>query len=459
MTHSLSSVSFRDPAGFVFNRDGRIWRQVNQVYRPHYDLLKTSGLYTELVEKRLLVGHEELDAEPFAPALAYKVLEPELIEFISYPYEWCFSQYQDAALTALEIERRALARGMTLKDCSAYNLQFQSGRPIFIDTLSFETYREGEPWTGYRQFCEHFLAPLALMSLADHRLGQLCRTNIDGVPLDLAARLLPWSSRLRWGLALHLHLHSSLQRSHSGPANPQRVGKISLHARLGLIDSLEAAVRGLRWRPRGGGWATYYQENTYSPEEMQLKARLVAEFLERTESKKVWDLGANTGYFSMIACRRGLTTVSFDLDAACVERNYLEAKHRNETKILPLLLDLFNPSPPSGWLNRERASIFDRGKPDLVLALALIHHLAFTGNQPLENLAEFFAGLSRWLVIEFVPETDSQVQLLRANRRGIHHPYDRNQFESSFTKHFAVVVAEPVSESGRILYLLRRRDG
>ena len=160
----------------------------------------------------------------------------------------------------------------------------------------------------------------------------------------------------------------------------------------------------------------------------------------------------------MIACRRGLSTVTFDLDAACVERNYLEGRQRNETKVLPLLLDLFNPSPPSGWLNRERASIFDRGKPDLVLALALIHHLAFSGNQPLENLAEFFVGLAPWLVIEFIPETDSQVQLLRASRREIHHRYDRGHFESCFAKHFTVIIAEPVSESGRILYLMRRRD-
>jgi len=458
MTHALSAVSFRDPAGFVYRQDGEIRRQVNQVYRQHYDRLMTSGLYTELVEERLLIAHQELDTEPFDQALAYKVLRPELIEFISYPYEWCFSQLQDAALTALEVERRALARGMTLKDCSAYNIEFQAGRPIFIDTLSFETYREGEPWTGYRQFCEHFLAPLALMSLLDHRLGQLCRTNIDGVPLDLAARLLPWRSRLRWGLALHVHLHSTFQRAHSGPTESKSGGRVSLLARLGLIDSLQATVRGLRWRPPGRGWATYYQDNTYSSDEIELKGRLVAEFLERTESKKVWDLGANTGRFSMIASGRGLSTVAFDLDAACVERNYIEAKKRNEAKLLPLLLDLFNPSPPSGWLNRERASIFDRGKPDLVLALALIHHLAFTGNQPLENLAEFFAGLSPWLVIEFVPETDSQVQLLRANRRGIHHPYTRGHFESSFTKYFTVIIAEPVSESGRILYLLRRRD-
>ena len=174
------------------------------------------------------------------PTFAYKVIKPELIEFISYPYEWCFSQYPGRRAIPAGSNGVLWHAGMTLKDCK--RLQFAilpSGRPIFIDSLSFETYREGEPWTGYRQFCEHFLAPLALISLVDHRLGQLCRTNIDGVPLDLAARLLPWRSRLRWGLALHLHLHSSLQRSHSGPADSQRVGRISLHARLGLIDSLE----------------------------------------------------------------------------------------------------------------------------------------------------------------------------------------------------------------------------
>ena len=187
MSHSLSAVSFRDPAGFVYCDQGDLRRQVNQAYREHYDELMASGLYQELVEERLLIKHEEIEAEGLEPSLAYKVIRPEKIEFVSYPYEWSFSQFQDAALVALEVQRRALLRGMTLKDCSVYNIQFHQGRPIFIDTLSFEIYREGEPWIGYRQFCEHFLAPLALQSLTDYRLAQLCRTNIDGVPLDLAA--------------------------------------------------------------------------------------------------------------------------------------------------------------------------------------------------------------------------------------------------------------------------------
>jgi len=457
MSHSHSAVSFRDPAGFVYYQEGDLRRQVNQVYREHYQVLMDSGLYRELSDDRILIEHKELDAEPLEPSLAYKVIRPERVEFVSYPYEWSFSQLQDAALVALEVQRRALVRGMTLKDCSVYNLQFHRGRPIFIDTLSFEVYREGEPWTGYRQFCEHFLAPLALESLTDHRLGQLCRTNLDGVPLDLASRLLPWTSRLRFGLGIHLHLHSALQRSHSSQAGPSGGRGINRRALLGLVDSLEATIRTLRWKLHRHGWASYYDDNSYAPEEFQCKARLVAEFLRRTSSRTAWDLGANTGYFSLLASDLGLSTIAFDLDPACVEQIYLAVKDRQQTRLLPLVLDLFNPSPASGWLNSERASILERGKPDLVLALALLHHLAFTGNQPLGNLATFFERLATWLVIEFVPESDPQAQLLLARRRGVHHHYNRERFEECFGKHFSIIISEPISQSGRVLYLMRRR--
>ena len=372
MGHSLSPVSFRDPAGFVYCTQGDLRRQINQVYREHYQQLVGSGLYRELVAERLLIEHEEIEAEALEPAVAYKVIRPTRLNFISYPYEWSFSQLKDAALVALEVQRRAISRGMTLKDCSVYNIQFHQGRPIFIDTLSFEIHREGEPWTGYRQFCEHFLAPLALQSLTDNRLVQLCRTNIDGIPLDLAARLLPWKSKLRFGLGVHIHVHSALQRAKAAEAGPAVSRNVNRRALLGLVDSLESTVRGLHWKPRAKGWANYYDDNTYKPDEFQHKARLVAEFLERTRSRTMWDLGANTGYFSHLAAEMGLSTIAFDYDPACVERMYLEVKKRKETRLLPLVLDLFNPSPPSGWLNQERSSIFNRGNPDLVLALALV---------------------------------------------------------------------------------------
>ncbi len=452
----FATVSFRDPAGFVYSHEGELRRQVNQVYREHYDQLFSSGLYHELVEAGLLIRHEELPCEAADRELAYKVLRPERIEFISYPFEWCFSALKDAALTSLEIQRRALLQGMTLKDCSGFNIQFHKGRPLLIDTLSFEIDR-GEAWAGYRQFCEHFLGPLALMSLVDHRLSGLGRASVAGVPIDLAARLLPWQSRLRWGLGIHLHLHSLLQKKHGSQATAKGTGRLKAQAQLGLVDSLQSTIRGLRWKPPRGQWAAYYDEHSYTPVEFQHKSRLVSDFLKQSAAGTVWDLGANTGYFSSLACDLGLNVVAFESDPACVERNYVEAKSKGETRLLPLVQDLFNPTPPFGWRNNERASIFERGRPDVVLALALVHHLALAGNLPLENLAAFFGRLASSLVIEFVPEDDPQAQSLRDQRRGIHHPYNRLHFEACMGVHFTILNAEPVSASGRTLYFMRHR--
>jgi hypothetical protein len=279
--------------------------------------------------------------------------------------------------------------------------------------------------------------------------GRVARSRDEGCPKSRFDRV---------GGGPLVHIHSALQPAKAGEAGPPARPNVNRRALLGLVDSLESTVRGLRWKPRVKGWANYYDDNTYTPDEFQHKARLVAEFLERTRYRTMWALGANTGYFSHLAAEMGLSTIAFDYDPACVERTYLEVKKRQETKLLPLVLDLFNPSPPSGWLNQERSSFFNRGNPDLVLALALVHHLAFTGNQPLENLADFLDRLAPWLVIEFVPETDPQSQLLLARRRGIHHPYDRARFEACFGKHFDLIISEPVSQRGRTLYLMRRRD-
>ena len=456
--HLLSAGSFRDPGGFVYEDQGCILRQVNLLAREHYDQLMSSGLYRELTERRLLIAHDEVDALPRVSATAYRVIRPEPVSLISYPFEWSFSQYQDAALLTLAVERHALRRGMSLKDCSAYNVQFHEGRPIFIDTLSLEQYHEGRPWVAYRQFCQHFLAPLALMSLTDIRLGQLCRTNLDGIPLDLATRLLPWRSRVRFGLSLHLHLHGLVQHPDAPMRESGSPGRFSQSAMLGLIASLESTVKRLSWKPSRSTWVSYSKESTYSPDQTDRKSRFITEFLELVRPASVWDLGANTGNFSRLSSARGIPTVAFDFDPACVEVNYLEIKKRHETKLLPLLVDLLNPSPACGWANRERTSIFQRGRPEMVLALALIHHLAITGNLPLENIAEFFSDLAPWLVIEFVAPGDSQAQRLIAQRRGVHHPYDQTRFETCFDRFFSIQEIRPILPGGRILYLMRRRD-
>jgi hypothetical protein len=452
---SLSSVSFRDPAGFVYSHQGELRRQVSQVYREHYDRLLSSGLYDELIQAGLLVPHEEISTSAAAePDRAYRVLRPERVEFISYPGEWSFSAFQDAALVALEVQRRALERGMTLKDCSAFNFPFHNGRPVLIDTLSFEIDRD-EPWSGYRQFCEHFLAPLALMALLDGRLGQICRSSVDGVPIDLAARLLPWRSMLRFGLAVHLHLHSAFQRGQSGATTVSRTARVTKAAKLGLVDSLRSTVSGLRWKHRRGEWESYYDEHSYTPAEFDQKAATVKAWIQQTGTGTVWDLGANTGYFSFLACELSRRVVAFESDAACVDRIYVQARDKGETRLLALVQDLANPTPSFGWENCERASIFERGRPDLVLALALVHHLVLAGNQPLENVAAFFSRLTPSLVIEFVPEDDPQAISLSQRTRGIHHPYDRAHFERCMGQYFDVLSSVRVTGGGRMLYLMR----
>ncbi len=366
---NLHPASFRDPSGFIFWRNGTLFRQVNRPYQKDYDHLMQSGLYSSLVQDGLMIAHEEVQEATGLSGEAYRVIKPEPVGFISYPYEWCFSQLKDAALLTLRIQRHALEHGMILKDASAYNIQFFGYQPVLIDTLSFEEYREGEPWVAYRQFCQHFLAPLALMAYTDVRLSQLLRVYLDGIPLDLASRLLPWKTRLNVGLATHIHLHASAQKHYAGEkVSTAARGKMGKMALLGLIDSLEAAVKSLSWKPHGTEWADYYQVTNYSDQAFEDKKKWVAEFVSRVRPSVVWDLGANTGIFSRIASGQEARTIAFDIDPAAVELNYRECVRAKETNLLPLVLDLTNPSPGLGWANVERQALVDRGEANMVLA-------------------------------------------------------------------------------------------
>ena len=449
--------SFRDPDGFLFYRDGRLYRQVNDRYREDYDSLIGSGLYASLTGSGSLVPHEEAGISLALSDEAYRVIRPDPIPFISYPYEWCFGELKTAALLTLEIERRALEAWMTLKDASAYNVQFIGCSPIFIDTLSFERYEEGRPWTAYRQFCQHFLAPLALMSGADVRLGQLMRIYMDGVPLDLASSLLPGRTKLSLGLQTHIHIHARYQRRFAGDRGSPKKGRMGRTAMLGLVDSLEGTVRKLSYRPEGTEWSDYYNDTNYTGEGMERKEELVREFLGTIHPQSVWDLGANTGRFSRIAAERAGFVVAFDVDPAAVENHFRDKDSAATGNILPLLLDLENPSPGIGWAGEERSSLERRGPADAALALALLHHLAISNNLPFEDIAEYLSRLCRSLVIEFVPKEDSQVERLLVTRKDIFDRYTKENFERAFQALFTIERAERITGSGRVLYMMRRR--
>ncbi|MCX7116283.1 MAG: SAM-dependent methyltransferase [Gammaproteobacteria bacterium] len=449
-------ASFRDPSGFVFSHQGEIYRQVNRSYRPHYDQLMKSGLYKALTEKRWLVEHTEVDSLTI-PDEAYKVLRPTPIPFISYPYEWSFSQLKDAALRTLEIQTLALTYGMTLKDASAYNIQFAQGMPILIDTLSFECYRAGQTWDAYRQFCQHFLAPLALMAMVDRRLLQLMRVHIDGIALDLASCLLPKRSWLQAGLLIHLHLHARLQKSCSNTSRQsERNTQLSKQGLVSIVNSLRKTLKKLDWRPVGTEWADYYQATNYSAAAIAEKSRLVQHYLTIANPKVLWDMGANTGHFSCLAKESAALTLAFDIDEAAVENHYRALKEKQEHAILPLVMDLTNPSPSLGWHHHERMSLIKRGPADCVMALALIHHLAITNHVPLTHIAEFLAEIGRYVIIEFVPKSDSQVQRLLRARKTAFSGYTQDEFEKAFSAYFSVLHRDDVQGSDRVMYLMER---
>jgi SAM-dependent methyltransferase len=455
VTRRLPS-SFRDPSGYVFERDGVLLRQVTQSFAAGFDAYRESGLHEALLAEGLTVPFEEVSLALAAdPSTAHAVLKPERVPFVSYAYEWSPSQLRAAALATLRMQDLALDHGMTLRDASAYNIQFRRGQPVHIDTLSFAPYVEGEPWTAYRQFCQHFLAPLALQTSVDVRLSKLLTTNIDGVPLDLASALLPTSSKFRPALMLHVHGQASSSQRSAG-AGRQRHASFSLRAMRGLVDGLRGAVRKMCWEPRGTTWVDYYEEaDHYTDTAMQAKAEKVAEWLDASHPSQVWDLGANTGRFARLAAARGAHVVAFDIDAGAVERAWTDPSiHCTNGEVLPLILDLSVPSPSIGWANAERMSLAERGPVDLVMALALVHHLAIGNGVPLWRVAEYFSLLGRRLIVEWVPREDPKVQMLLSTRSDPFDGYNHQVFEQAFMKYFAVLDQAQVPDTGRVLYLM-----
>ena len=454
--------SFRDPNGFLYRVGDRLYRQVNSQYRPEYDHLVDSGLLAGLFEDGLLVKHDETDSTFAATSDAYRVLKPVELPFVSYPFEWSFGQLKAAALLTLTLLRRALDHGMILKDASAYNVQFLGAHALFIDTLSFERYKEGTPWVAYRQFCQHFLAPLALMSHVDVRLAQLYQTNIDGLPLDLTSRLLPFGAKLQPSIAMHITLHARSQRRYSNAGSKPRFAehRVSRMGLQGIIQSLESAIRKLKWRLPKTEWGDYSSEASYTVNAVSSKRRLLADFLAAVEHRKLAiDFGSNKGEFSAIAARYVDYVVAMDMDPVAVERHYRSLSSRGSNNVLPLRIDLTVPSPGIGWANKERASLADRAKDATVIALALVHHLAIANNLPLARIADFLSHFAKHLVIEFVPKSDPQVKRLLATREDIFPHYTQEYFEREFSILFSIRRTEPIDGSERTLYLMERRNG
>ena len=461
--------SFRDFSGTVYQReDGQVVRTVNQCFKPVWECIEQSGLFPELIAAGRMISFSELPeaAAGTADNAVWKWLLPEQVPFISYPYEWSFAQLKDAALLTLDVQLEALRKDLSTVDASAYNVQFIGAAAKFIDLLSFDVYMEGSVWQGYRQFCMHFLAPLALQKYFPdlHRLPQLW---IDGIPLETTSALLPFSSRLKPGLQMHVHMHARAEKKYAdAPASAAKVRqtKISKSGLASVVESLQGTVRSLQPYSAETEWENYYTDTNYSDaaeaDKLQTVNRLAAACLKKNRHSLAVDLGANTGKYSRILAKHADYVLAADIDPKAVGAHYQSLQQQHSANILPLVIDAANPSGAIGWANAERASFSERVKADALAVLALVHHLRITAGIPFARQAAWFSKLLKpggHLIIEFIGKEDSQIQRLLAARDDIFEDIMEDAFLKAFAQEFRVLERVPLENKTRIMFLLGKR--
>jgi hypothetical protein len=454
-------ASFRDPSGFIFYEGDTLRREICPIYFNQYNQLKESCFFNTLFNNGLLIPHEE--------TLVTKdriVITPEHIPFISNPYEWGFEQYKEAALLTLKIQKYALSKGFILKDASAYNVAFHSGKPVFIDTLSFDFYEEDTPWRAYKQFITHFLGPLVLARYHGTEILKLMQTHIDGIPIKLIASLLPAKTKLSSVIYTNIHLLAKMEDKHSEDYKAEtKIAKLSKKAQNNILTSLFDYIKKLKVKERSE-WGDYYSKTNYNEDAFNNKKNLIKEWVNQIKPKKLIDMGGNDGTFARTVIDDVDHIIVTDIDCNAVDHNYHQVKSNKELNMLPMVCDVLQPAPGIGFNNNERSSLITRLQeyaPDVTMALALIHHMTLSGNVPFERSAKFFASFSKNLIIEFPTRDDSWVEsLLVRKREFINHFdfYNQSNFEEQFSLYFKMIQKKAIPGTKRIMYLFKnKKDG
>jgi len=413
------------------------------------------GLYHNLTKKNWLLTHTEIIDNIDLQIPGSLIILPSQIPVITYPYEWSFDMWKDAALLTLQIAKEAVAAGMMLKDATPFNIQFLNGKPVFIDTLSFEKYNEEKPWIAYRQFCECFLAPLLLQQYCNCEAGKLLIIYPEGIPLKILISLLPKKAKWNLHTYLHIYLQANIKKSKTS-SNSKAAQQFTKAKMLVLLNSLIDYVKNRYLKKAKTTWDDYYSETILKDDYLQAKTILVQSFLLRISYSSIVDLGANDGYFSLLFKNTPIQIIAVDGDENCINELYLNIKKNKILNILPVINTLNNPSPAIGWNNAERGSLKERIKGDVVFALALVHHLAISCNVPLSFIAGWLAPMAKYLLIEFVPKTDEKVQLLLQNREDIFDDYTIINFEKIFAKEYQIIYQQQITGTDRILYLMKK---
>lgn len=454
---SVHEASFRDPSGYMFHDGDVLRRVINPIYFPQYNKLKSTGFFDTLIKKGLLIGHEEtLVSEEKI------VITPEYIPFITNPYEWSFEQFKHAALLTLQIQKYALSKGFILKDASAYNITFHKGKPVFIDTLSFDFYEEGVPWRAYKQFITHFFGPLVLAKYHGTEVFKMLQTHIDGIPVKLIASMLPKRAKLSSTLYTNIHLLAKMESKHSEDYKSEtKVATLSKKAQGNIIDSLFLYIKKLSLNEESE-WKDYYSKINYNDQAFEAKKTLIKEWVGQLDCEKLIDIGGNDGTFARTVLSGVKDVIVTDIDSNAIGSNYQQIQQNGETNMLPFVCDVLQPSPSIGFNNTERNSLIDRFKkyaPDVTMALALIHHITLSGNVPFEKSAEFFSKFSNYLIIEFPKREDSWAESLLVRKRefkGHFDFYNEAQFEAEYLKFFSLKKKVKIYGTNRVLYLFEK---
>ena len=463
-----ASGSYRDPEGFVFFQGDRVFRALTKDGLASYHDFRQSPLCQWLEEEHWITRTWETELVP-AGAISAKfpeitaVIEQNRIPFISYPYEWSFDMLKDAALHTLDLLLHSSRHGFTLKDATAYNIQFMGHRPIFIDIPSIAKYVPGTPWAGYTQFCQQFLFPLALTAHRGVPFQHFLRSYPEGIPLHVMKSLLGWLGWRKAGMFKHVILQSFFQTGFQAD-NPAlksnfQTLKFSLDHVAALVRAMKKVITQLSSSGPESHWAGYSENRSYTAPEVEAKQRFVEKHLQDIQPSSVWDLGCNTGEFSLIARKYADLVIAADADQESVNRLYRYCRENGISEILPLVLDVTNPSPGLGWNNLARQGFLDRGKPMFVLMLALLHHLCVTHNVPFTYIFNLLLIVeAKYVIIEFVPKSDPMVKKLLANREDVYPWYNLPSFETEAFKHFSLVDRHELPTGKRVLYCLKRHD-
>ena len=457
--------SFRDPHSRVLRAGDEIYRALSAQGLADFQAVAATPFWARAQESGRVVRTELVAPADRPVELGEEwagLLRHETVPVVSYPYEWPFGMLRDAALLQLELLAEALEDGMVLKDSSPYNVQWRGARPIFVDVGSFEPLGEGEAWTGYRQFCMLYLYPLLLQAHKGVAPQAWLRGSLDGIPPEQMARLFAGGARFKRGVMTHITMHARLEDRYGDRERDVkrelREAGFSRELIKANVRKMTGLVKGLTWDPPAGVWTEYGQHNTYTEDDAGAKAAFVRAVASARRPELAWDLGCNDGRYARIVAEEGARVVALDSDQGPVELLYRDLRAEGDQRVLPLTMNVTDPSPGQGWRGEERRPLLARGRPDLVLCLALVHHVTITANVPMRAWIEWLAELGASLVIEFPTREDPMVQrLLGAKKEGTHPDYERETFERLLGEAFEVERSEVLASGTRVLHLAHPR--